>query len=101
MSDRGFKRNINIAENSDKLSLSVSYKIVKKSEKFLNKGKIINRQYVVIVNLIGKKDNTIIKQKSANKIIQIVVPKLDNEDITRYEMLKTIYPLVQQLASKF
>lgn len=101
MSDRGFKRNINIAENSDKLSLSVSYKIVKKSEKFLNKGKIINRQYVVTVNLIGKKDNTIIKQKSANKIIQIVVPKLDNEDITRYEMLKTIYPLVQQLASKF
>ena len=101
MTDRGFKRDINIAENSDKLNISVSYKITKKSEKFLNKGKIIDRQYIITVDLVGKKDNAIVKQKSANKTVQITVPKLENESITRYEMLKAIYPLIQQLASKF
>ena len=101
MTDRGFKRDINIAENSEKLNIYVAYKITKKSEKFLNKGKIIDRQYVITIDLVGKKDNTVVKQKSANKTVQITVPKLENESITRYEMLKAIYPLIQQLASKF
>ena len=49
----------------------------------------------------AKKNGEIVKKDGLRQNITFYVPQGDNNAIVEYELLKAIYPLLQQVASKF
>ncbi len=101
MEDKNFEYNIELPDNNTDLTIKPMYKISLKSEKYNLGGRIINREYNVEISVISKKGNEIIKQINTKKTVLISLPRKNNNDILQYELLKAIYPLIQQVASKF
>lgn len=95
----GFKNKIKIAENDTNLSIKAVYKVNLKSEE--TKGKILKQQYQIIVGIITKKGDEILKQDGIMQNITIFVPQENNKQIIENELMKHIYQLIQQVGIKF
>ncbi len=95
----GFKDQIEIPENNNNSSIKAVYKVNLKSQE--EKGNVLKKEYEIIVGIVSKKGNDTIKQDGLKQIVTLIVPKENNENIIQFELLKYIYPLIQQLASKF
>lgn len=96
----GFKDKIEIASNEDSnLTIKSVYKVKLKSEEA--KGNVIKKQYQIIVGMVSKKDGAIIKKDGLSQEVTIVVPNDSKNDVIEYELMKYIYALIQQIASKF
>lgn len=95
----GFKDKIEIPENDANLSIKAVYKINLKSEEA--KESVLKQQYDIIVGIVSKKGEEIIKKDGLVQTVTIVVPKENNKQIIENELLKYIYPLIQQVGAKF
>ena len=95
----GFKDNIEISENTEKLTIKPVYKAVFVSEEA--RGTALKKEYEITVGIVAKKDGEIVKKDGLRQNITFYVPQGDNNAIVEYELLKAIYPLLQQVASKF
>lgn len=95
----GFKDRITIPENNNNLSIKSVYKVNLKSEE--DKDQVIKRKYDVIVGLVSKKGEEIVKKDGLIQTVTITLPKEENEALIENELLKYIYPLIQQLAITF
>lgn len=95
----GFKDKIEIYANSEELTIKPVYKIVFISEEA--KGTIIKKKYEITTGIVAKKNGEILKKEGLKENITIYVPQDANNEIIEYELLKAIYPLLQQIASKF
>lgn len=95
----GFKNKISISENNSNLSIKVVYKVKLKSQEPL--GTALKQQYDIIVGIVSKKGDEIIKKDGLLQTITITVPSENNDKIIENELMKYIYPLIQQVASKF
>ncbi len=95
----GFKNKISIPENNSNLSIKVVYKVNLKSEE--TKGTVLKQQYDVIVGIVSKNSEDVIKQDGLMQTVTIIVPTENNKRIIENELMKYIYPLIQQVASKF
>ena len=61
----------------------------------------LKKEYEITVGIVAKKDGEIVKKDGLRQNITFYVPQGDNNAIVEYELLKAIYPLLQQVASKF
>lgn len=95
----GFKDKIDISDNDNTLNIKVVYNVKLHSEEA--KGNVIKKGYEVIVGVIASKDDEVIKQDALKQIVTFVVPHDCKNDVIEYELIKAIYPLIQQIASKF
>ena len=95
----GFKEQIEIPENDENLTIKVVYKITQKSKEI--KENVVKNEYDIIVGIVAKKDGEVLKQDGVQQTVMIVVPKENNEKIIQNELLKYIYSLIEQVASKF
>ena len=95
----GFKDKITIPENDANLSIKAVYKVNMKSEEA--KGSVLKQQYDIIVGIVSKKGEEIIKKDGLMQTITITVPQEDNKQIIENELMKHIYPLIQQVGMKF
>ena len=95
----GFKDKIEISENTEKLTIKPVYKAVFVSEEA--RGMALKKEYEITVGIVAKKDGEIVKKDGLRQNITFYVPQGDNNAIVEYELLKAIYPLLQQVASKF
>ena len=95
----GFKDKITIPENDANLSIKAVYKVNLKSEE--TKGSVLKQQYDIIVGIVSKKGEEIIKKDGLMQTITITVPQEDNKQIIENELMKHIYPLIQQVGMKF
>lgn len=97
----GFRNKIEISkDDNSKLKIKVAYKINLLQES-VEKNNLLKREYKITVGLLSKNEEKILGQKGINQNITIYIPKENNEDIISYELLKAIYPLIQQLAVDF
>ncbi len=95
----GFKNKISIPENNSNLNIKAVYKINLKNEEV--KGTVLKQEYEIIVGIVSKKGNDILKKDGLMQTVTIVVPKENNKRIIEYELLKFIYPLIQQIGETF
>lgn len=95
----GFKDKITIPENDANLSIKAMYKINLKSEDI--KDSVLKQQYEIIIGIVSKKGDEVIKKDGLMQQITITVPKENNKQIIENELMKHIYPLIQQLGTKF
>ena len=95
----GFKDKIEITENSKKLTIKPVYRTKLLSKEI--KGNVIKQEYEITVGIVTKKNNEIIKKDGLVQNVTFYIPKENNETIIEYELLKAIYPLLQQIANKF
>ena len=95
----GFKNKIIVSENNSNLNIKAVYKINLKSEEA--KETVLKQTYDIIVGIVSQKGDDIIKKDGLIQSVTIVVPKENNKNIIEYELLKYIYPLIQQVGSKF
>lgn len=95
----GFKQQIEIPVNEDKLTIKVVYKITQKAEEA--KENVIKKEFDIIIGIVSKKDGEVLKQDGVQQTVTLIVPKENNENIIQNELLKYIYPLIQQVANKF
>lgn len=61
----------------------------------------LKQEYEIIVGIISRKGDEIIKQDGLIQTITITVPQEDNKQIIENELMKHIYPLIQQVGMKF
>lgn len=95
----GFKEQIKIPENPYNLTIKTMYKIkLIKSEEKLN---VLKNEYEITIGVISKKDGKTLKQDGVQQNVTIVIPKEKYEDTLQNELVKYIYPLIQQVASNF
>lgn len=95
----GFRDKISISRNNSDLTIKVVYKINLKSQE--RQGSALKQHYDVIIGIVSKKDGEIIKKDGLMQTITITVPKENNAAIIENELMKYIYPLIQQVATKF
>lgn len=95
----GFKDRIEILDNTENLTIKPVYKAVFVSEKV--RGTVLKKEYEVTVGIVAKKDGEIVKKDGLRQNVTFYVPQGDNNSIVEYELLKAIYPLLQQVARKF
>jgi len=95
----GFKKTIEIPENNSGLTISTVYKITLEKEK--KKGFGTERTYNIIVGVVSRKDGEVVKQEALSQEVILLVPRRHNQNIIEFELLKRIYPLIQQIAEKF
>lgn len=95
----GFKRKLEMPENKDTLTIKSVYGIkLLKEEK---KKTLLKRTYNITIGIVAKNNGETIKTDGLQQEVTIVIPPENNEDIIEYELLKYIYPLIEQLAVKF
>lgn len=95
----GFKDNIEIPENQSNHSIKAVYKVNLKNQEVI--GAALKQQYEVIVGIVSKKGDEIIKKDGLKQVVTITVPRYNNKSIIENELMKYIYPLIQQVAEKF
>ena len=95
----GFKDNIEIAENEGNADIKAVYKVKLKSSE--PKGNVIKQEYEIIVGLISQKNGETVKQDALMQTATFYIPQENDGKIIEHELIKTMYPLIQQLASKF
>lgn len=95
----GFKDRISIPENNSNLTIKAMYKINLKSEEM--KDTVIKQQYDIIVGIVSKKGEELVKKDGLMQTITIIVPKENNSDIIENELLKQVYQLIIQIGEKF
>lgn len=95
----GFKDKITIPENDANLSIKAMYKINLKSEDI--KDSVLKQQYEIIIGIVSKKGDEVIKKDGLMQQVTITVPKENNKQIIENELMKHIYLLIQQLGTKF
>lgn len=95
----GFKDKIVIPENNSNYTIKAVYKVNLKNQEA--KGTVLKQQYEVIVGIVSKNGDEIIKKDGLKQVVTITVPRKDNESIVQSELMKYIYPLIQQIAEKF
>ncbi len=95
----GFKDKITIPENDANLSIKAMYKISLKSEEI--KDSVLKQQYEIIIGIVSKKGDEVMKKDGLMQQVTITVPKVNNKQIIENELMKHIYPLIQQLGTKF
>ena len=92
----GFKKKLNIPENKGELTISPTYKIKKINEEKL--GVVIKRDYEITVGVETRKNNELLNREVASKNISIIVPRKNNKEITQFELMRNVHPLIQQVA---
>lgn len=95
----GFKDHIEIPENNNIADIKAVYKVNLKSEEA--KENVLKQEYEIIVGLISHKDGDVIKQDALKQTATFYIPKENDGKIIELELIKVIYPLIQQIASKF
>ena len=95
----GFKDSIEIAENGGNADIKAVYKVKLKSAE--PKGNVIKQEYEIIVGLISQKNGETVKQDALMQTATFYIPQENDGKIIEHELIKTMYPLIQQLASKF
>lgn len=93
----GFKRNIDIPNIDTKYKIHPVYKIELISEK--KDDRIIEQKYNVLVGIKLLENDDTLSKKGLQQEVTIYVPEGDNDKIIDFELLKIIYPLLQQLAT--
>jgi len=96
----GFRDKIDVSRDNSKLQIKVAYK-VNLLQETIEKNNMLKREYKIMVGILAKNGDKILNQKGINQNITIYIPNKNNEDIISYELLKIIYPLIQQLAVDF
>lgn len=97
----GFRNKIEIPQESNSnLTIKVAYKVNLLQES-IEKNNTLKREYRITLGIRSKSEDKVLNQKGINQDITIYVPQENNEEIISYELLKVIYPLIQQLAVDF
>ena len=99
LNSHGFKDKIDIPQNTNNLSIKVVYKINLKSEEIHEN--MLNQKYDVIIGIVSKNNDQIIKKDGLIQSVNITVPKENNTKTIENELMKYIYKLIKQIAVKF
>lgn len=95
----GFKRKINVPAtvNSD-YTVRPVYKIIKISEEVKNN--MLEQKYNIIIGIIAYKGEEIITKKALQQESTIFVPVENNTEIINDELVRAIYPLLEQVTGQ-
>jgi hypothetical protein len=95
----GFRQKLESPDNTQKLKIRPVYKVELLEEK--KDGSLLKQKYQITVGMVSYSNDTALLKDGLKQEVSITVPPSDNSDIVQYELLKFIYPLLQQIAVKF
>jgi hypothetical protein len=95
----GFKQKLSAVSGNDNFTIRAAYKITLKNEKTTKN--LLAQEYNIIVGIMSKNGENILKQKGLSQDVHIQVPTKDNKKIIAYELSKFVYTLTQQVANDF
>ena len=95
----GFRQKLEAPDNTQKLKIRPVYKVELLEEK--KDGSLLKQKYQITVGMVSYSDSTVLLKDGLKQEVSITVTPSDNSDIVQYELLKFIYPLLQQIAVKF